>query len=119
MPASNTFQASAYPKGTSVLVSFGADMPVRPGWDRAGWLDAGTVAGTLTRFATFSNPQEVEIGRWNHARATICDPLLPAGEAASCFRRYGPEGPDDAEAETFTVELGERSHLDLPVLPAT
>ncbi len=70
------------------------DTPAVPRWQReieasgvpmflrAGWLDAGTVAGTLTRFATFSNPQEVEIGPWNHAGATICDPLLPAGEAA-------------------------------------
>jgi hypothetical protein len=32
-----------------------------------------------------------------------------AGHDASCFTRYGP-----AE-ETFTLELGSGSHLDLPV----
>jgi uncharacterized protein len=43
----------------------------------AGWLDAGTVAGTLTRFATFSNPQEVWIGPWSHGGGENTDPFLP------------------------------------------
>jgi predicted acyl esterase len=32
------------------------------------------------------------------------------GHDAACFDRYGPSG------ETFTVQLGERSTLDLPIL---
>ncbi len=45
---------------------------------RAGWLDAGTAAGALTRFATFRGPQEVEIGPWGHGGQTLADPLRPA-----------------------------------------
>ncbi len=44
---------------------------------RVGWLDAGTAAGALTRFATFASPQEVEIGHWGHGGHTLADPLRP------------------------------------------
>jgi uncharacterized protein len=34
------------------------------GW--ASWLDAGTAGAALRRYLTFSNPQRVVIGAWNH-----------------------------------------------------
>jgi uncharacterized protein len=34
-----------------------------------------------------------------------------SGHDAGCFDRYGPPG------ETFTIQLGEQSRLDLPILP--
>jgi predicted acyl esterase len=46
---------------------------------RAGWLDGAFAAGALSRFATFSNYQEVEIGSWGHGGGTFADTLNPAG----------------------------------------
>ena len=40
------------------------------------WLDAGTVDGALSRFLTFSNPQQVIIGPWNHGGSASIDPFL-------------------------------------------
>jgi uncharacterized protein len=42
----------------------------------AGWQDAGTTAGTLSRLAGFSNHQEVVIGAWSHGGSFLCDPFL-------------------------------------------
>jgi predicted acyl esterase len=68
---------------------------------RVGWLDAGTAAGALTRFATFSGPQEVEIGPWGHGGHTLADPLRP-GTAL---------GTGELGAESDTSELSEDSQL--------
>lgn len=46
---------------------------------QAGWLDAGTAAGALTRLATMATPQQVTIGAWSHG-GTPGDPFRPAGE---------------------------------------
>lgn len=43
-----------------------------------GWLDAGTTEQALGRFMTFSNPQQVVIGPWDHGAAQNADPFLPA-----------------------------------------
>ena len=45
---------------------------------RAGWQDAGTVNGTLGRYNTISNAQQVFIGPWDHGGAQRRR-SLPAG----------------------------------------
>ena len=42
----------------------------------AGWQDAGTAAGTLNRYVSFSNHQEVYIGAWSHGGSFNCDPFV-------------------------------------------
>ena len=42
---------------------------------RAGWQDAGTVNGTLGRYMTISNPQQVTIGPWDHGARRDADPF--------------------------------------------
>lgn len=74
---------------------------------QAGWLDAGTAAGALTRFATMSNPQQVTIGAWSHG-GTPGDPFRPAGEELGYAGTSRPELLD--EVRSFfdaTVQRGE------------
>jgi len=47
-----------------------------PMFIRAGWLDAMVADGAISRYMTFSNPQEVIIGPWGHGRGLSSDPLL-------------------------------------------
>jgi putative CocE/NonD family hydrolase len=42
---------------------------------RAGWQDAATVNGTLGRYMTISNPQQVFIGPWDHGARHDADPF--------------------------------------------
>jgi putative CocE/NonD family hydrolase len=42
-----------------------------------GWLDAGTAAGVLHRFATLSNPQKAIIGPWSHGGGHHASPYRP------------------------------------------
>lgn len=52
-----------------------------PAWlVRAGWLDANTVTGVLSGYASLSNPQRVIIGAVGHAGIFAADPL--AGDPA-------------------------------------
>ena len=44
---------------------------------RAGWQDAATVNGTLGRYNTISNPQQVFIGPWDHGARNDADPFRP------------------------------------------
>jgi putative CocE/NonD family hydrolase len=44
---------------------------------RVGWQDAGTVNGTLGRFNTISNSQQVFIGPWDHGAKNDADPFEP------------------------------------------
>src|SRR5262249_19718477 len=49
-----------------------------------GWMDAGTVDGTLSRFVRGKGPQTVVIGPWSHGTATDghdADPFHTAGVA--------------------------------------
>jgi putative CocE/NonD family hydrolase len=46
-----------------------------------GWLDSATVDGALSRYMTFSNPQNVMIGPWSHGGGYHTDPFLPADQA--------------------------------------
>lgn len=44
----------------------------------ASWLDAGTANGAFSRFLTYSNPQKVVIGAWNHGGTEDASPYQPA-----------------------------------------
>ena len=44
---------------------------------RAGWQDAATVNGTLGRYNTISNAQQVFIGPWDHGARNDADPFRP------------------------------------------
>jgi hypothetical protein len=65
-----------------------------------GWLDAGTAAGVLHRFATLSNPQKAIVGPWSHGGDHHASPYHPPdtetvpsreaqlGESLCYFDRY-------------------------------
>ncbi len=59
-------------------------------FSRVGWLDAATVAGALSRFNTFSNPQRVVIGALSHGGGHDTDPY-----------RSPDAQPDPSEEEQF------------------
>jgi hypothetical protein len=44
---------------------------------RIGWVDGGTVNVALSRFHTFSNPQQLELGPWSHGGGHHADPFRP------------------------------------------
>jgi hypothetical protein len=44
---------------------------------RCGWMDAATCEGSLSRYLTFSNPQQVMIGPCSHGCLFNADPFLP------------------------------------------
>ena len=48
-----------------------------PMFVRAGWQDAATVNGTLGRYNTISNTQQVIIGPWDHGANRDADPFNP------------------------------------------
>ncbi len=75
---------------------------------RAGWLDGAFAAGALTRFATFSHYQEVEIGPWSHGGGTLADTLRPDGTLHG--DELSPAGQDRRLVEFFTkyVQNGEQ-----------
>jgi hypothetical protein len=43
-----------------------------------GWLDAATADGAISRYLTFSNPQQLIIGPFSHGGEDHTDPFLPA-----------------------------------------
>ncbi|HEY0302849.1 MAG TPA: CocE/NonD family hydrolase [Rhizomicrobium sp.] len=57
-----------------------------PTFHWAGWLDAGTAAGALARFAATDAPMRLCIGPWNHGAGMDCDPLAGAPIPASLSR---------------------------------
>ncbi|MFE4582657.1 CocE/NonD family hydrolase [Streptomyces chartreusis] len=48
----------------------------------AGWLDAGTANGALSRFLRFGNAQEVVIGPWTHGGGADANPFSPTVKPA-------------------------------------
>jgi len=50
---------------------------------RTGWLDAATTDGALSRFRTFSNPQDLIIGPHSHGGRTDSDPFADADKPVS------------------------------------
>ena len=73
---------------------------------RIGWLDGGTSNVALSRFFTFRNPQQLEIGPWSHGGGNHIDPFLadstptePSSadqtrQMIAFFDRYLKPGPD-------------------------
>jgi uncharacterized protein len=50
---------------------------------QGGWLDAGTANGTLSRFTSFCNSQEVYLGNWSHGGGYDTDQFRPADAAVA------------------------------------
>lgn len=50
---------------------------------RTGWLDAATTDGALSRFRTFSNPQQLIIGPYSHGGRTDSDPFADSDKPVS------------------------------------
>lgn len=77
----------------------------------ASWFDAGTVQGTLRRFQTIHNQQQVFIGAWNHGGDLDANPFSPPGttavpgqarqtlEVLQFFRQYLLDAPDESSTE--------------------
>ncbi len=64
---------------------------------RAGWYDAGTSAGAMNFFTTFSNPKRVIVGPWNHGGDFRADP----------FQAGDPTEPEVIPAEqVFDLVVG-------------
>jgi len=85
---------------------------------RAGWQDAATVNGTLGRYMTISNPQQVFIGPWDHGASNDADPFHPIDtpvapseeqqfvEMISFFDKFLKEGGDatiDSSISYYTL----------------
>jgi len=49
----------------------------------SGWLDAATVDGTLSRFLTFNNKQQIIIGPYSHGGKYDTDPFFDANRSVS------------------------------------
>lgn len=77
-----TYWRSTNVKDLKVELNQGA----RPAFHWASWLDAGTAAGVLERFAHFSGPMKVKIGAWNHGATQDANPFTPA-DAPVCPSR--------------------------------
>jgi len=54
-----------------------------PTWHWGSWMDAGTAAGVLARFASGSGYGRHIIGAWNHGADSDANPFLPAGTPVS------------------------------------
>jgi putative CocE/NonD family hydrolase len=95
-----------------------------------GWLDAGTAAGVLHRFATLSNPQKAIIGPWSHGGGHHASPYRPPefetvpsgdaqlGESLCYFDRYlkGIEN-QTPEHELIYYTMGEETWKSTPTWP--
>jgi uncharacterized protein len=54
-----------------------------PAYHWAGWMDAGTAAGVLARFASFNAPARYVIGPWSHGAIHDADPFDSRGTSLS------------------------------------
>jgi putative CocE/NonD family hydrolase len=99
------------------ITAAGAPMLVR-----AGWLDAATADGALSRYLTSDMPQEVVIGAWNHGGEDDVDPFQPRftfpdptfddqfADLVTFFDRYLGEEPASAAANSiryYTMNEGQ------------
>ena len=85
---------------------------------RAGWQDAATVNGTLGRYNTLSNTQQVYIGPWDHGARRDADPFKPSDTPVSptseeqwaqmfaFFDRYLKPGGEPVESSITYYTLG-------------
>lgn len=81
---------------------------------RIGWEDGGTMHVALSRFFTFSNPQQLELGPWSHGGGHHVDPFLPDSTPTDPSRLEQMKGlttffdrylKDGAEQSTPTHEI--------------
>jgi len=63
----------------------------RPAYHWASWMDAGTAAGALERFAALPGPMRVRIGLWNHGAVEHADPLEGSRPLSAAERRADVE----------------------------
>jgi putative CocE/NonD family hydrolase len=85
---------------------------------RAGWQDAATVNGTLGRYMTIGNPQQVYIGPWDHGASRDADQFHPDDTPVSptrdeqyaqtfeFFDRYLKDGGEPVESSITYYTLG-------------
>ena len=85
---------------------------------RAGWQDAATVNGTLGRYMTIGNTQQVYIGPWDHGARRDADPFHPDDTPVSptsdeqfaqmfgFFDRYLKDGGQPVESSITYYTLG-------------
>ena len=86
---------------------------------RAGWQDAATVNGTLGRYMTISNTQQVTIGPWDHGARHDSEPFRPVdtpvfptaekqfAEMITFFDRYlKKDSADKVESSVTYYTLG-------------
>jgi len=85
---------------------------------RSGWQDAATVNGTLGRYMTIGNPQQVFIGPWDHGAARDADPFHADDTPVSptrdqqyaqmfaFFDRYLKDGGEPIESSISYYTLG-------------
>lgn len=85
---------------------------------RAGWQDAGTVNGTLARYMTIGNTQQVFIGPWSHGAREDADPFHPTDTPAfppddeqfaqmfGFFDRYLKDGGEPVDSSITYYTLG-------------
>jgi uncharacterized protein len=103
--------------GASAIATHQAEIEASgvPIFVEVGWYDAGTVAGMLERFATFSNPMEVTVGPWRHGGSQSVDttrvtqPTFPGlslddqfGRLVDFFNRYVRDGETAAPGRSMT-----------------
>jgi uncharacterized protein len=96
-----------------------------------GWYDAGTAAGALERFATFSNPIDMWIGPWNHGGTQAVDTVRSAApvypgvaptdqttEMAAFFDRYVRDGEKPVPGKRLRfATIGADGWTDTPTWP--
>jgi uncharacterized protein len=99
----------------------------------AGWQDAGTAAGALSRLAAFKVHQEVYLGAWSHGGGFNTDPFTPPGTApqpssdeqfallVSFFDRFvkGDEQPDATFKRLHYATNNDTTWRTLEHLPTT
>lgn len=95
------------------------------GW--GSWLDAATADGVLRRFTTFTNPQRVMIGTWNHGGSQNADPYLSpltpnSPQLAECLRFFdhylkGIDAGAGSEREIIYYTMGEERWKSTKVWP--
>jgi uncharacterized protein len=68
---------------------------------RCGWMDAATCEGTLSRYLTFTNPQQVMIGPCSHGCLFNADPFLPP-------EKHTPPDPTIEEQYSTLVRFFDR-----------
>ena len=85
---------------------------------RAGWQDAATVNGTLGRYMTIGNTQQVYIGPWDHGARRDADPFHPVdtevfppddeqfAQMFSFFDRYLKDGGEPIGSSITYYTLG-------------